>query len=194
MSLSSKEKYKIFKPKKFLGQNFLTDENISRKIVASLDIKSSDKVIEIGPGYGALTKFLVNSKCDFIAIEIDRSIAGKLRDKYNGISIIEKDFLDVSLKDLAGNKKIKIVGNIPYNITSQILFKFFDDRDVIKMAVVMMQKEVAQRLVATKGTKNYGILSLNAQIYSDIKKLFTVPPTAFFPKPAVDSMVLSFSF
>lgn len=105
MSLSSKEKYKIFKPKKFLGQNFLTDENISRKIVASLDIKSSDKVIEIGPGYGALTKFLVNSKCDFIAIEIDRSIAGKLRDKYNGISIIEKDFLDVSLKDLAGNKK-----------------------------------------------------------------------------------------
>lgn len=141
MSLSSKEKYKIFKPKKFLGQNFLTDENISRKIVASLDIKSSDKVIEIGPGYGALTKFLVNSKCDFIAIEIDRSIAGKLRDKYNGISIIEKDFLDVSLKDLAGNKKIKIVGNIPYNITSQILFKFFDDRDVIKMAVVMMQRK-----------------------------------------------------
>lgn len=172
----------------------MVDDNIARKIVSAVDINPGDTVLEIGPGHGSLTKFLVQKDCKLTAIEIDKSIAEELSGKFASLNILNTDFLEINLKEFYENRKIKIVGNIPYNITSQILFKLFDSRDIIDRAVIMMQKEVASRLTADSGTKDYGILAVNTQIFSTPKKLFNVPPTAFFPKPKVDSTVMSFKF
>lgn len=192
--LSTKEKYEKYKPKKFFGQNFLVDDNIAKKIVAALNIQQDDTIVEIGPGLGSLTKFLVQENCNLNAIEIDNSISIELKEKFPGLNIFNEDFLETDLKNFFNKRKIKIVGNIPYNITSQILFKLFDNRNIIECAVIMMQKEVATRLTAKPKTKDYGILAVNTQIFSTPKKLLNVPPTAFFPKPKVDSTVMSFTF
>ncbi|MCB0720757.1 MAG: ribosomal RNA small subunit methyltransferase A [Ignavibacteriae bacterium] len=195
--LSNKEKYKKYRPKKFLGQNFLVDNNIARKIISSLDIAEGDNVLEIGPGHGALTKFLVEKDCNYSAVELDKSIYENLQQEYGDkINLVHKDFLKLTgqeIRSLFNNKsKIKIIGNIPYNITSEILFRIFDMRDDISIAIMMMQKEVAHRLTAKPNTKDYGILAVQTGLYSDVKILFNVPPTAFFPKPRVHSSVVKF--
>lgn len=201
--ISNKEKYNKYKPKKFLGQNFLVDENIARKIVASLNISPGDPVAEIGPGQGVLTKYIHKLTGNFAAVELDKSIYEKLSSQYpENILIIHKDFLDVNINeeiisslDLKGEKKkLKIIGNIPYNITTEILFKLYDSAGLIDSAVLMMQKEVARRLTAKPGTKDYGILAVQTQINSSPEILFGVRPTAFFPKPGVESSVVRFRF
>lgn len=201
--ISNKEKYNKYRPKKFLGQNFLVDENIARKIVVSLDISPGDPVAEIGPGQGVLTKYIHKLTGNFAAVELDKSIYEKLSSEYKGrLLIIHKDFLDVDINeellksfDLKGEKrKLKIIGNIPYNITTEILFKLYDSAGIIDSAVLMMQKEVARRLTAKPGTKDYGILAVQTQINSSPEILFGVPPTAFFPKPRVESSVVRFRF
>lgn len=202
--ISNEDKYNKYKPKKFLGQNFLVDENIAKKIVSSLEIKPGDIVIEIGPGQGVLTKYISALTENLIAVELDRSIHEKLSAEYSGkAKIIHKDFLKFDLeKDLtvipdanvSGKIKLKVIGNIPYNITTEILFRLFDSADKMESAVLMMQKEVAKRLTAQPNTKDYGILAVQTQFSSAPKILFNVPPTAFFPKPNVESSIVRFGF
>jgi 16S rRNA (adenine1518-N6/adenine1519-N6)-dimethyltransferase len=171
-------------------------DNIARKIVRSLEIEREDAVIEIGPGQGALTKHLINETKNFIAVEIDRNAAEKLTSE--GYNVLLKSFLDFDFEsDLVFRKrdqKIKVIGNIPYNITSDILFKLLDSKVKIDSCVLMIQKEVAERLVAEKSTKQYGILAVQFQALAEVKLLFNVPPTAFFPKPDVNSSVIRIKF
>lgn len=198
--ITKAKKYELYKPKKFLGQNFLVDENIAKKIVASLVISENDTVIEIGPGQQALTKHLSGLTNNFYAVELDRSIYEKLKTEYEGrINLIHSDFLKTDLdKDFGSvsdpDRKLKIIGNIPYNITTEILFKLFNHSGIIETAVLMMQREVAKRLVSRPDTKDYGILAVQTQFYTRSELLFHVPPTAFFPKPNVTSSVVKFHF
>jgi 16S rRNA (adenine1518-N6/adenine1519-N6)-dimethyltransferase len=195
---SAADKFQKYRPKKFLGQNFLVDENIAKKIVASLDIQPDDYVIEIGPGQSSLTKYLIELTNNFVAVELDKHIVEKLRAE-GKIDVIHKDFLDLDFdndipKFTDKTKKLKIIGNIPYNITSQILFMLFDNSERVGSALLMMQKEVAKRLTAVPNTKDYGILAIQTQVFTTPKLLFNVPPTAFFPKPKIDSTVVKFEF
>jgi len=195
---NNSDKFQKYRPKKFLGQNFLVDENIAKKITASIDVQPDDYVVEIGPGQSSLTKYLSEQTKNFIAVELDKHIVEKLREE-NKFEVIHKDFLQIDFeKDFAKftdkDKKIKVIGNIPYNITSQILFKLFDNAARVDCAVLMMQKEVAKRLAAGPNTKDYGILAIQTQVFTNPKLLFNVPPTAFFPKPKVDSTVVKFEF
>jgi len=207
MGFSNADKYKKYKPKKFLGQNFLVDENIARKIVKSLCITENDFLIEIGPGYGSLTKYFIESAENYLAVEIDKSIFEKLdnelfsQTKDKNVNILNNDFLKVDLVEIVKkynpakkNLNIKIAGNIPYNITSGVLFRLFDNRELLFSATLMVQKEVARRLIAKPDTKEYGILAIFTQYNSGVKILFDVPPTAFFPKPAVHSSIIELKF
>ena len=181
-------------PKKFLGQHFLIDENISKKIIDSIDFSLFDKVIEVGPGKGALTKYLFNLKEDLTLIEIDKESILFLEKEFKNenFEIIEKDFLKFNIpKSYPLLSNILIIGNFPYNISSQILFKAIDDYNSISCLVGMFQKEVAERIVSVHNTKKYGILSVKTQLLYDVKILFNVSPNVFFPKPKVDSAVIS---
>jgi len=181
-------------PKKFLGQHFLIDENISKKIIDSIDFSLFDKVIEVGPGKGALTKYLFNLKEDLTLIEIDKESILFLENEFKNenFEIIEKDFLKFNIpKSYPLLSNILIIGNFPYNISSQILFKAIDDYNSISCLVGMFQKEVAERIVSEHNTKKYGILSVKTQLLYDVKILFNVSPNVFFPKPKVDSAVIS---
>ena len=181
-------------PKKFLGQHFLIDENISKKIIDSVDFSKYEKVIEVGPGKGALTKYLLKLKDILTLIEIDKESILFLKNEfeYENPEIIEKDFLkfDINLT-YPSLSKILIIGNFPYNISSQILFKAIDNYKSVSCLVGMFQKEVAERIVSNNNTKKYGILSVKTQLLYDVKILFNVSPNVFFPKPKVDSAVIS---
>jgi 16S rRNA (adenine1518-N6/adenine1519-N6)-dimethyltransferase len=185
------------RPKKSLGQNFLRDENISRKIVSAISPQPSEVVLEIGPGEGALTKYLAPLVRKLIVVDIDRRVIARLQDAYpNGeVETRHEDFLDSDLDEIARqcNQPIRIVGNIPYNITSPILFHVLDNRSNVIDMTVMLQREVAGRIIAVSGTKTYGILSVFCQFYADVKKLFDVAPGAFYPRPNVSSSVIRFT-
>lgn len=184
-------------PKKSLGQNFLRDENVARKIVETLRLRSSDAVVEIGPGQGALTKHLCAATPRVIGIEIDDRAIAVLRETLgSGVELIHSDVLKLSPEDLARQVggRIRIVGNIPYSITSNILFWLFDGRGALEDATLMVQLEVARRLVARPRTKEYGILSVFTQFYSKPELLFKVSRNSFYPKPEVDSAVIRFEF
>lgn len=179
----------MVKAKKHLGQHFLKDESISQRIAES--IKSDyDKLIEIGPGTGVLTKYLDKSK-SFTAIEIDKESYDYLIDNayLDETQIIYGDFLRLDSKDLF-TKKTAIVGNFPYNISSQIVFKIFENRDSIIEMVGMFQKEVAERIASENGNRSYGILSVLIQAYYDVEYLFTVNEDVFIPPPKVKSGVI----
>lgn len=191
--MRTKDKYILYRPKKFFGQNFLVDDNISKKIVRQLEINESDTVLEIGPGRGALTKYIAGFCKSYIAIEIDKNISAELEATYREKGkIINEDFLKFDLRQF--KKPVKIIGNLPYNIASEILFKLFDNRDIIECSVLMLQKEFARRLTAQPGTKDYGIMSVQTQVFSTPDIIFNVPPTVFFPKPKVESSVIKLSF
>ena len=186
-------------PKKSLGQNFLQDKNILRKIADSVELNSSDTVIEIGPGTGALTEYLLLSGAKIISVEIDKRAVEMLKerftlDKYPNFQLIEGDFLKFDLHSIKAENKIKAVGNIPYYISGDILFKLFYESEMLESAVIMMQKEVAEWIVSHCGTKDYGILGIAAQSVSKIKKCFDVSPNCFYPKPKVTSSVVKFEF
>jgi 16S rRNA (adenine1518-N6/adenine1519-N6)-dimethyltransferase len=187
----------VSRPKKSLGQNFLHDANVARKIVRALDLQHADRVLEIGPGKGALTSLLLLELPRLSAIELDNELAGQLNAAFGERLILyNDDVLDVDLRSLAldGHGKFRIVGNIPYNITSPILFWIIDSSDVVADCTLMMQREVAQRLVAEPRTKDYGILSVFAQYYATPKLLFTVSPRSFYPVPDVISAIVSLNF
>ena len=184
------------KSKKSLGQNFLTDENILKKIVDAAKIEKNDVILEIGPGTGNLTKHLINKKPkEIIVIEKDKFLSHQLQLKYNKfIKIINDDILKFNINKL-NNKNLKIIGNLPYNISSQILVKFIkQDLKVlpIKFLIFMFQKEVANRIIANENSTNYGRLSIISKLKFDIESLMNISPNCFKPKPKVKSTVLKF--
>jgi len=190
--------FKNVTPKKSLGQNLLKDENIARKIAAVLALKPDDTVLEIGAGTGALTKHLLQTGAALVAVEIDSRLFEILRAQFaheKKIALINKDFLKLNLPELiATSHRWKIVGNLPYFITSQVLFKIFDNCHLFEKAILTMQKEVAQRIVARPFSKDYGILSVHSQYYSEAKRLFDISRKVFFPEPEVTSSVVEFIF
>jgi len=181
------------RPKKFLGQHFLKDQNIAKKIVDALQLPfGNHQVIEIGPGMGVLTQYLVQRQdLQLKFIEIDRDSVKFLKTHYPGYesAIIEGDVLQMDLRSLM-NGKFSIIGNFPYNISSQIFFKILEHRDQVQQVVCMLQKEVAERMAAPHGSKTYGILSVLLQAFYRIEYLFKVPPGVFHPPPKVMSAVI----
>lgn len=177
------------KAKKFLGQHFLTDENIARRIVDSLSGRSNN-VIEIGPGMGVLTKYLIGKQeLNFHVVEIDRESVAWLHEHYPSLDVIEGDFLKLDLNALF-HDTFAVIGNFPYNISSQILFRVFECRNQAVEVVGMFQKEVAERVAAGPGSKTYGILSVLLSAFYDIEYLFTVHEHVFNPPPKVKSAVI----
>ena len=179
----------MVKPKKHLGQHFLTDLSIAERIVESLEISTNDKVIEVGPGTGVLTQYLVKKEIDFSVVEIDTESVEYLNKHYPDLKILSKDFLRLNLVEEFGSP-LKIIGNFPYNISSQIFFKVLEFKNDVTECVGMLQKEVAERIASPHGNKTYGILSVFLQAYYDIEYLFTVEPHVFNPPPKVRSAVI----
>lgn len=174
--------------KKFLGQHFLTDLSVAQKIA---DTIQEGRVIEIGPGMGVLTQYLLkNPKIDLTAIEIDRESVAYLKEWYPELKLMEGDFLKLNLDELYPEGEFCVIGNYPYNISSQIFFKVLEWKDRIPVCSGMIQKEVAERLASKPGKKAYGILSVLLQAYYDIEYLFTVDEHVFNPPPKVKSAVI----
>lgn len=180
--------------KKHLGQHFLIDLGIAKQIVESLSLKENYKtVIEVGAGMGVLTQFLIKNKnYQTFVVDVDRESIGYLVDKYPILkgNIIYGDFLKLDLNDIANNKPFAVIGNFPYNISSQILFKVLDFKEQIPEVVGMFQKEVAERIAAKHGSKTYGITSVLLQAFYNIEYLFTVDASVFNPPPKVQSAVI----
>lgn len=192
--------------RKSLGQNFLIDANIINKIVKAADLTSEDLVVEIGPGLGALTVPLARVAGKVLAVEVDRGLLPVLAEVVDGagnVEIIHGDALAIDLDELVrertdgkfgrGGETYKIVANLPYYITSPLLMHMLQENNNLSSLVVMVQYEVAARFTASPGTKDYGVLSVAAQYFADIKVLFSVPRTVFYPAPAVDSAVTFFT-
>ena len=183
----------MFQHLKSLGQNFLVNESIAIDIVGFLDVfNARDLVVEIGPGDGVLTKYLVKKYSNLYLVELDARLVNVLRKRYPAISdrIMEADILSVNFSSCWNGQKINFVTNLPYNISGPFVFKLVEYRDVVRQAVCMLQKEVAERLVANPNTKNYGIPSVLLQAYFDVRVLFDVSSDNFYPKPSVESTVI----
>lgn len=180
------------KAKKFLGQHFLEDETIAEQIADTLSLNGYKNVLEIGPGMGVLTKYMLKKPITTYVIEIDTESVDYLQNNYLNLAprIIEKDFLKYDLSETFKAEPFAIIGNFPYNISTQIVFKTLELRDQIPEFSGMFQKEVAARICSKEGSKVYGILSVLTQAFYDAEYLFTVPPTVFNPPPKVDSGVL----
>jgi 16S rRNA (adenine1518-N6/adenine1519-N6)-dimethyltransferase len=192
------------RPSKSLGQNFLTDDSVVSKIVDSAEIGKDDLVVEIGPGLGTMTAELASRAGWVVAVEIDRHLIPVLKkslEEYENISLINKDVLKVDFKkeilDFTEDKmngfrpqKIKVVANLPYYITTPVIMKLLEDEIPADLMVFMVQKEVADRMAAAPGGKDYGALSVAVQYYSAPEKVFNVPPHCFIPQPGVDSSVI----
>ena len=183
-------------PKKRFGQHFLKDPNILNKIVKEINPNTDDFIVEIGSGFGALTEKIFFLTKNFTAIEIDQNASKHLRESLENINLIEQDFLKIDLEKLFTDKikEIRVVGNIPYNLTSPILFKLFENNKLIKDAVLMVQFEVAKRITAKKDTKDYGILSVLISYFTEAKFCFKVSPNVFYPKPKVYSALIHLYF
>jgi 16S rRNA (adenine1518-N6/adenine1519-N6)-dimethyltransferase len=180
------------KAKKHLGQHFLKDENIAQKIANTLSYEGYSKILEIGPGTGVLTKYLLDKTVTTFVIEIDTESVEYLKANFLNLSdrIIEKDFLKYDLTSTFKSEQFAVIGNFPYNISTQILFKTLEMRDQIPEFSGMFQKEVAKRICQTEGSKAYGILSVLTQAFYNAEYLFTVPPQVFSPPPKIESGVL----
>lgn len=181
-------------PRKSLGQNFLQDPNIINKIVAALNVQPDDVVLEIGPGRGALTELILGRPEQFHLVEFDRDLVNYWQARAlesQGLSVHGADILKFDLDEItaAAKQPIKVIGNLPYNISSPVLFHLMRYADHVHSQVVMLQKEVVQRMAAEPGGRDYGRLSVMLQQRYSIEYLFTVPPGAFFPPPKVDSAI-----
>ena len=169
------------------GQNFLIEKSTIARIIESLKISPQHSVIEIGPGKGALTERLVKSQCNLTLIEIDKDLVDTLKRKYQGLSIVNEDVLKVDFSSFFGIEPKRIIGNLPYNISTPLLFKLSRVNEWIIDMHVMLQKEVAERIVSESSRKEYGRLSVSIQLLWEVTKLFDVSPTAFSPQPKVNS-------
>jgi 16S rRNA (adenine1518-N6/adenine1519-N6)-dimethyltransferase len=187
--------------KKHLGQHFLRDEHIAHKIAHTLSLEGYSSVLEIGPGTGVMTKYLLLRSTDLVAMELDAESVVYLNHSFplehpkamqaaKGFKVVEGDFLKYQLHELFGERPFGIIGNFPYNISTQIVFKLLDIREQVPEFAGMFQKEVAERICASEGSKTYGILSVLVQAFYEAEYLFTVPPEVFDPPPKVQSGVL----
>lgn len=192
LSFGDRSGERTVRAKKHLGQHFLKDENIAEKIGDTLTLKVYKNVLEIGPGMGVLTKYLIKKDIEVIAMDLDSESITYLEENYPNpnLKILEADFLKYDLSQLFGEEQFAITGNFPYNISTQIVFKMLEWKAQIPEFTGMFQKEVAQRICEKEGSKTYGILSVLAQAFYDAEYLFTVPPSVFNPPPKVDSGVL----
>jgi 16S rRNA (adenine1518-N6/adenine1519-N6)-dimethyltransferase len=183
-------------PRKRFGQNFLLREDLCERIVEHAHLQPDDVVVEIGPGAGALTPRIAQRCAHVIAVEKDTGLCEFLREdtaEWRGIEIVEGDFLEfdmVAAAAKAGVEKFAVIGNIPYNITTPILERLFEQRAVVRSAVLLVQKEYAERLAAAAGTPAYGSLTLFARYHALLEPLMTIRPSAFWPRPEVDSMLV----
>ena len=176
-------------PRKRFGQHFLADQGIIGAIIQAIDPKPGDHMVEIGPGLGAMTQPLVERLGHLTVIELDRDLAARLR-QWRGLTVIESDVLKVNFAELAAATKIRVVGNLPYNISSPILFNLLEQSSVITDQHFMLQKEVIDRMVATPATSAYGRLSVMLQWRYKMESILLVPPESFDPPPRVDSAVV----
>jgi dimethyladenosine transferase len=183
---------KSVKPKKNLGQHFLTDLNVAKRIADTVDTCPNIPILEIGPGMGVLTQYLVEKHRDVKAVEIDKESVAYLNEAFPILhdNIVGADFLQMNLEDIFSGKQFVLTGNYPYDISSQIFFKMLDNRDLIPCCTGMIQREVAVRIAAQPGNKTYGILSVLIQAWYDVEYLFTVDEDVFNPPPKVKSAVI----
>ncbi len=177
------------------GQNFLVDRNLLEKIVRTIDPKKSDSILEIGPGEGALTELIYPLVKEMVAIEIDPMLIEHLknRESLKGLNIVHGDVLLQDIENLPVKNLVRVIGNIPYNITSPIIFWLIEQLHFWDDAFIMMQKEVAERLSAVVGTKAYGRFTVVTGAYLNMEYCFTIPPDVFIPKPKVDSAIIRFT-
>lgn len=178
------------RPKKALGQHFLTDLSVAERIADTINDFRSLPTLEVGPGMGVLTQFLLQKGDDVTVAEIDTESVAWLREHFSGLRIVEGDFLQMNLHELMGGKEFTVIGNYPYNISSQIFFHILDYKDLIPCCSGMLQREVAERIAAGPGTKSRGILSVLLQAWYDVEYLFTVSEHVFNPPPKVKSGVI----
>lgn len=190
-------KYRLVFQKKF-GQNFLIDTHVLDKIIRAAEITKEDLVLEIGPGIGTLTQYLCENAREVIAVEIDRQLIPVLQDTlsaYDNVTVLNEDILKVDLKTLVnernGGKPVKVVANLPYYITTPIIMELFEKHIPLSSVTVMVQKEVADRMQAKPGSKDYGALSLAVQYYAEPYIAANVPPNCFMPRPNVGSAVIN---
>jgi 16S rRNA (adenine1518-N6/adenine1519-N6)-dimethyltransferase len=183
---------KSVKPKKFLGQHFLKDMDIARRIADTVDVVPDIPILEVGPGMGELTQYLVPKGRELKVVEVDFESISYLNHTFPklGENIIEEDFLQMDLNKLFGGRPFVLTGNYPYNISSQIFFKMLDNKDIIPCCTGMIQKEVAERIASEPGHKAYGIISVLIQAWYKVEYLFTVEPNVFNPPPKVKSAVI----
>ncbi|NNE46618.1 MAG: ribosomal RNA small subunit methyltransferase A [Rhodothermales bacterium] len=184
------------RPKRSLGQNFLVDPNTARRIVDALAVPTGGQVVEIGPGTGAITSLLLARHPQLIAVEIDQRAVQALTEQFPDLDVRHQDVLDIDWKALAGQggSRLHVIGNLPYHITSPILFSLFENTSFVAEAVIMMQLEVAERLIAKPRTKPYGILSVATQLVGRAEILFRVSRNVFRPRPNVTSAVVRLTF
>ncbi|MBT3478423.1 MAG: 16S rRNA (adenine(1518)-N(6)/adenine(1519)-N(6))-dimethyltransferase RsmA [Candidatus Marinimicrobia bacterium] len=177
------------------GQNFLTDTNLLDRIVRTVDPQENDSILEIGPGDGSLTEKIFPNVKEMAVIEIDPLLIKHLsiRSDLKGLQIVHGDVLLQNIEDILISNPVRVVGNIPYNITSPIIFWLIEQLDFWNDAFIMMQKEVGQRLTAKIGTKEYSRLSIIVGVYLDVEMCFKIPPDVFYPKPKVDSTIIRFT-
>jgi len=183
-----------YKPLKRFGQNYLTDQNTIKKIVDEFNPKENENIVEIGPGRGALTRELLNRVNKITAVEVDNRVIEELSAEFSNLTIINKDFLTIDMRDIFEKDKIRVIGNIPYNITSSIIFKLIENRELMNDSLLMVQYEVAKRLTAEKSTKDYGILSVILNYFSEVKLCFKISPKVFYPKPKIYSAIIHIQF
>jgi 16S rRNA (adenine1518-N6/adenine1519-N6)-dimethyltransferase len=182
-----------YQTKKRFGQHFLHDHTVIDKIIAAAELDGSQQVVEIGPGLGVLTDELLPRAAHLQVMEIDRDLIARLHQRHDPrLSIHEGDVLKLPWRDFLNTPPYTLVANLPYNISSQIVFRLLEHRDLFQRMILMFQREVGERLIADPGTKDYGILSVLSQLWYDIKKVTLVKPGAFNPPPKVDSVVLHF--
>ena len=185
-------RFKLRADKK-LGQNFLIDENVVRQIVEAAELSEADTVLEVGPGIGTLTQGLAESKASVVAVELDTRLLPVLAttlEGYDNVRVVHGDILKVNIMEEVGAPHFKVCANLPYYITTPIIFALLEKRLPMERLVAMVQKEVAERMAAQPGGKDYGALSVAIQYYTEPEIAFIVPPTSFIPAPAVDSAVI----
>jgi 16S rRNA (adenine1518-N6/adenine1519-N6)-dimethyltransferase len=182
------------KPLKKFGQNYLTDKNIVNKMIQVLEIKPQDSLIEIGPGKGFITEELYELAEHLIGIEIDTRVLDMLSESFPKMVLINNDFVKVDLKSLNLLPEIKIIGNIPFNQTGNIIFKLFENIDIICESVFIIPHDIAKRIVAKKRTKEYGILTILFTYFSTSRIVSKISPNVFFPKPNMDAAIIHIKF
>jgi 16S rRNA (adenine1518-N6/adenine1519-N6)-dimethyltransferase len=195
-SLSRQKDSRIF-PRKRFSQNFLVNLKAAKRIVDYLELKSDEKVLEIGPGKGVLTQFLIDRAKKVYGVELDRNLCKYLEEKFKdneNLEVINQDILKFNLKKITKKDRLKVIGNIPYQITTPIFEYLIQNREFIDFAILTVQKEVAKRICAKPGTPDWSPLSIGIQLFSNPEILFTLKPNSFFPAPKVDSAVIRVKF